>query len=492
MTFIFLILLIMTMCFFAYSLKNRYALFLTSMVVSISGIFYSVLTFIYRSGYYNYTSHILGMLDYSFFRTLTSLVSDYNTILRINNISVAFYMASVVLFTIFYFRQRFNIGVKSYLFLIFPIFYIWFYDPSTTYLIYINTVDSPASFLNYFITAVDILCYILLFLYALIPLFYVFRLFRKKESYINRKRSILIAVSLCIIDLFFTVVLVVGLIRKPYFMETNILTVQKLDNMITSEAYLLLALLGLLLVVLLMYMINKFSMTAKIGFVKQRIFKHNLNELNKNYINVFHSVKNIIYSYKIILEKAHTQEGEEKEATLKELESKIDNYVNRISFMLDIENNNLEIETETCGLEELVDETLLQFDSVGVTTEKSIDDSFCVNVDTFYMTDAILNIIQNSADAIKKTGRAGIIRFEGSRDGEWAVLKISDNGCGMTKKEISNLFRPFYTTKSRITNWGIGLSFTYRTIRFHGGYISVESVIGEGTDFYIYLPIFQG
>lgn len=489
MTFIFLILAALMICFFAYSFKNRYAIFLSLMMVAVTGIFYSVLSFIYKTGYYYYTSHILGIMDYSFFRKLTSITNDYTVILRINNISVAVYMVSVVLFTFLYFRHSFKFGAKSIFFLIYPCFYVWFYDPYTIYLMYIFTADSSRLLLHNIICAADILNYIVTFTYALLPLFYVFRLFKKSDTYINRKRSILVAVCLCIVDIFFLVVLCMGLIRKPYFMEENFLSVHKLDNTLTSETYLLLACLGILLVAFVVYMISKFSMTAKIGFFKQQIFRRNLNELNKNYINVFHSVKNIIYSYKLQLEKAGTQQGAEKEATLRELEAKIDNYVSRISFMLDVENNNLEIELEPSSLEEIVNETLRQFDTANIKIVKQFDKSFTTNIDTFYMTDALLNVVQNAADAIEKSGRDGEIRFEGSTDGEWAVLKISDNGCGMTKKDISNLFRPFYTTKSRITNWGIGLSFTYRIIHFHGGYISVESTPGKGTDFYIYLPL---
>ena len=109
-------------------------------------------------------------------------------------------------------------------------------------------------------------------------------------------------------------------------------------------------------------------------------------------------------------------------------------------------------------------------------------------MDTFYMTDALINIIKNAEDAIKKTKKDGVITLTTDTDGEWSILKISDTGTGMTRREISNLFKPFYTTKSRITNWGIGLSFTYRIIKYHNGYISVESTLGFGTNFYIYLP----
>ena len=88
----------------------------------------------------------------------------------------------------------------------------------------------------------------------------------------------------------------------------------------------------------------------------------------------------------------------------------------------------------------------------------------------------------------KSTKKDGVITLTTDTDGEWSILKISDTGTGMTRREISNLFKPFYTTKSRITNWGIGLSFAYRIIKYHNGYISVESTLGFGTNFYIYLP----
>lgn len=184
------------------------------------------------------------------------------------------------------------------------------------------------------------------------------------------------------------------------------------------------------------------------------------------------------------------QTGDEKEKTLDELETKINDYINRISLMLNIENGDLAIELEPVSFKELIDKVLSQMNfDPNIKIKECINSDAKVNMDTFYMTDALINIIKNAEDAIKKTKKDGVITLTTDTDGEWSILKISDTGTGMTRREISNLFKPFYTTKSRITNWGIGLSFAYRIIKYHNGYISVESTLGFGTNFYIYLPV---
>ena len=66
------------------------------------------------------------------------------------------------------------------------------------------------------------------------------------------------------------------------------------------------------------------------------------------------------------------------------------------------------------------------------------------------------------------------------------ILKISDNGKGLPKVDLSKLCKPFYTTKEYGT--GLGLSTCYRIIKEHNGKISFESKIGKGTTFTIFIP----
>jgi signal transduction histidine kinase len=70
-----------------------------------------------------------------------------------------------------------------------------------------------------------------------------------------------------------------------------------------------------------------------------------------------------------------------------------------------------------------------------------------------------------------------------------AVMSISDNGCGIPPENFPQLFDPFFTTKSVGEGTGLGLSISHGIIDGHGGRIEVESRVGEGTSFHVFLPL---
>ena len=98
----------------------------------------------------------------------------------------------------------------------------------------------------------------------------------------------------------------------------------------------------------------------------------------------------------------------------------------------------------------------------------------------------IENLIRNSIDSI--SGEAGLIRISMSQDQNNVKIRISDNGCGVPKKDWKNIFRPGFSTKK--SGWGLGLSLCQRIINeVHKGDIYVlESSINSGTVFEINIP----
>jgi signal transduction histidine kinase len=93
----------------------------------------------------------------------------------------------------------------------------------------------------------------------------------------------------------------------------------------------------------------------------------------------------------------------------------------------------------------------------------------------------IINLLKNAIDAVKEMPSPTItISTHRTKEGK-AVIQVADNGKGIEKELIEQIFVPFYTTKEEGS--GIGLSLSRQIMRVHKGRISVQSVVGEGTVF---------
>ena len=98
----------------------------------------------------------------------------------------------------------------------------------------------------------------------------------------------------------------------------------------------------------------------------------------------------------------------------------------------------------------------------------------------------IINIVINASQAMGDN--RGTIRVITRFDDNDVVLRIEDDGKGMDEKTVRQIFDPFYTTKRHQGGTGLGLSIAYGIVKEHGGRIDVESKVGVGTTFCMYLP----
>jgi signal transduction histidine kinase len=95
-----------------------------------------------------------------------------------------------------------------------------------------------------------------------------------------------------------------------------------------------------------------------------------------------------------------------------------------------------------------------------------------------------LDLLMNAGKAIGESGTIHVqTRLEGSR----ILVRIEDDGCGMTPEVCERIFDPFFTTER--DSVGLGLSLSYEMVRKHGGDVEVESEVGRGTCFRIRLPV---
>ena len=127
-----------------------------------------------------------------------------------------------------------------------------------------------------------------------------------------------------------------------------------------------------------------------------------------------------------------------------------------------------------------------------ITVELQLQDDLpLVAADEKQLQQAFVNLITNSADAIKTKGNIIIKTYLEAglkhNEGEMVVVSIADNGIGITPEDLSKIFNPFFTRKPDGT--GLGLPITQRILHQHGGVIDVESKVGVGTTFYVKLPV---
>ncbi len=103
------------------------------------------------------------------------------------------------------------------------------------------------------------------------------------------------------------------------------------------------------------------------------------------------------------------------------------------------------------------------------------------------LVDVVLNLVVNAVQA-KEEGRPNQISIELRREGDGAVLRVSDTGRGVSAAHLKRLFEPFFTTKAPGEGTGLGLSLARRIVLAHGGSIEVSSEVGRGSSFTVRLP----
>jgi two-component system NtrC family sensor kinase len=122
----------------------------------------------------------------------------------------------------------------------------------------------------------------------------------------------------------------------------------------------------------------------------------------------------------------------------------------------------------------------------GVSLEKDFPDNpveICCNAQKIQQ--AVMSLLINAIEAMPHGGK---ITIRLTNEKKLAVLRVIDEGTGISEKDMPHIFEPFYSTKEAATGTGLGLAVVYGIVANHNGLIEVEKTSVQGTTFKVSLP----
>ena len=251
------------------------------------------------------------------------------------------------------------------------------------------------------------------------------------------------------------------------------------------------------------YVAVKQDITEKRTLQKQLIETQRLESIGLLASGIAHDLNNIIAPISLSMELLRTKyPGEQR--TLEMVEqcarrgADIVRQVLTFSRGMDGTRVPLRLSRLVKEMGHLMDETLPR--NIELTYDVAVKED-TVRVDPTQIHQVILNLAVNARDAMPKGGKltfkltnetvleGGSHRAVGAQPGEYVVVAVSDTGTGIPPEVLPRIFEPFFTTKPRGQGTGLGLSTVHGIVRGHGGFIQVQSVLGAGTTFKVYLPL---
>lgn len=200
-----------------------------------------------------------------------------------------------------------------------------------------------------------------------------------------------------------------------------------------------------------------------------------------------HDLKNTASTLNLMLQNlpVHFDDPAFREDALRGV-SKTVNHINQLIGRLGMLRHGLNIQPSEADLNEVVSKALAGWNGgAGVELVKELGALPNILIDPEQMLKVVTNLVLNAKEAVFKNGK---IRVATNQNNGWATLAVTDNGSGMSAEFMNrSLFRPFQTTKKG--GFGIGMFQSKMIVEAHKGRMEVESELGKGTTFRVFLPI---
>ena len=223
---------------------------------------------------------------------------------------------------------------------------------------------------------------------------------------------------------------------------------------------------------------NRMTSTLRALTSGAAILNHTLkNELGK--------IQLLAYRIERVAEQKNVDSIKEDIRQLQDTSQHILDMVQRIQG----KTKDIELDETTFVLSEAVQDSIehvLPFaEASDIAIQNLVDKQVWIKGDRVHIKEVLINLLRNGIEAMKEPG---CIRVDSYPSKKYHVVTVQDTGKGITKENMTHIFEPFFSTKKRTQNFGLGLAYCFQVMRKHQGLIEVDSVLDEGTTFFLYFP----
>lgn len=507
-----LLLLIFSVILLVFDHKSRYScLFVLMAVGAMIAFFFIILHINMFASYGSYGRNgLYYKVDYSIFKAITRRITiPIVTNIRMMNIGISLYLLAITIFN-FDFNKELLRGqngehkrkIRRVTFLLFlvPIISIVLPDPLVSTEMYLAYHTSSGQEKIYVIIRFIETGYKLFVLFLLLrPVYILFKYVTRTKISFLKKRILLFAIGLLLTNGIFYFFFCVGtfsissekVVRSGFWIFENI-------EAKVPDIYLVGSSLIFVVITFCMSILLSFHMDISATLFAGKKIQKNVAIMNEVLGETLHSQKNLFFSMQILIQKIHKKTEGQDIAEIQRMEKLIIDSLGRTAELLDglkevryhyLHNNILDIVEGAVTEINLPEEIRLSWDRTLYRENKM----FYGMYDKYHLEKALVNILNNSVEAIEQSGREdGKISISVSFVLKWLVIEIQDNGIGIRRTEKQHIFSPHYSGKHGKMNWGLGLSYVYKVIKAHLGQIKIDSKYGRYTTVLIMLPTGRG
>lgn len=452
-----------------------YTEYLSSSHYTVNGLYSNISNYIWKINYF--------------------LKLDINDQYRIMNIGTAIYIYGAICFSISFIVSKHSKRTAYFLLAIFPLVLIILFDPDVLRIIYkinnrvifngyvnsdyyikVNSIIKSLAFLSNSLMKIYLVTSIMVLLYIesrIIPKL------RKKFKYM--------IIGIIPIHFLFLVLFYWYPNQKIIFSRFGQLS--NISIPYNEILYNGITLISVISVILLIYAILKYNI-FEINVRKNNIdFEKQLHTANIGGRIFSHSVKNQLIAIRYLAEESKRNNDELLQDEIIRICNDTIEQISQLSKNM----SKIKLKYSTVDINKIIFKKIETFKKMNPNITFNVLDkkNVSLNLDKKEFKKVMENIIRNSIEACSDMESPEITVVIDEKV-EYGVIEIHDNGCGMDKKDIEKIFQPFYSTKATVSNWGIGLAYCQKVIEAFGGVIDVDSVLGEGTSFKLYIPNNRG